>query len=238
MKPINTTTSPIRECSVVVSVKTPAKARPVASGIDPARNKKPVAPMNSSFDTFCVSKYIATGGDQIELRPPRVPENSPTATCQLRPGPIGMWAPNIWVSEKIIIAKPIEIVRVAVGKERINNDVKKMLDMMATPKSQYLAAIIRGDLQLAYCMQLVKMIGRVSRDMAMVGSITSVNIAIAAAGRPMPKKPLITPAKKNTTKIKVITPISSDGSKKARKSNSTDEFMEPHSLYLTRGSLW
>ena len=60
--------------------------------------------------------------------------------------------------------------------------------------------MIRGDLQLAYCMLLQKMIGRVSRDIAMVGSITSVNIAIAAPGRPIPK-PLITPAKKNTTKI-------------------------------------
>ena len=59
---------------------------------------------------------------------------------------------------------------------------------------------------------MVKIIGRVSNDIANGVSITRVSIAIAAGGRPMPRKPFIIPAKKNAAKIISVTPISWEGS--------------------------
>ena len=52
---------------------------PAASGKQPARKRNPVALINLSLDTLRARRYIATGGDQIELRPPNMPENSPTS---------------------------------------------------------------------------------------------------------------------------------------------------------------
>ena len=58
----------------------------------------------------------------------------------------------------------------------------------------------------------MKIIGRVSRDIAIGVSITNVSIAIAAGGRPMPRKPFITPAKKNAPKMISVILISWEGS--------------------------
>ena len=52
------------------------------------------------------------------------------------------------------------------------------------------------------------MIGKVSKDIAIGVSITKVSIIIAAGGRPMPRKPLIIPAKKNAPKMISVTLIS------------------------------
>ena len=120
-------------------------------------------------------------------------------------------APNIWVSEKAIIAKPIETVSTAFGKDMINSDVRKMLDMMARPKSQYFWAISRRFALRVYCAILVKIMGRVSKDMAMVGSITSVSNAIAAAGKPIPRKPFTIPERKNTPKTANVIAMSWEG---------------------------
>ena len=43
-------------------------------------------------------------------------------------------------------------------------------------------------------------------------STTKVSITIAAGGRPMPRNPLIIPAKKNAPKMISVIPISWDGS--------------------------
>ena len=106
------------------------------SGIDPAKNRKPVAPINSALDTFWARRYIATGGDQIELKPPNTPENKPTPTCQAGLWLIEIVAPNIWVNENAIIAKPIAIDITALGKDKINREVRKILAIMESPKSQ------------------------------------------------------------------------------------------------------
>jgi hypothetical protein len=58
---------------------------------------------------------------------------------------------------------------------------------------------------------LVKIMGRVSKDMAMVGSITSVSNAIAAAGKPIPRKPFTIPDRKNTPKTATVIAMSWDG---------------------------
>ena len=58
---------------------------------------------------------------------------------------------------------------------------------------------------------LVKIIGRVSKEMAIVGSIIKVRNAIAAAGRPMPKKPLMIPAKRKIAITAMVMAISCDG---------------------------
>ena len=58
----------------------------------------------------------------------------------------------------------------------------------------------------------MKIIGKVSRDIAIGVSITKVSKTIAAGGRPMPRKPFIIPAKKNAPKMNSVTPISWEGS--------------------------
>jgi hypothetical protein len=55
---------------------------------------------------------------------------------------------------------------------------------------------------------LVKIIGRVSNDIAIGVSMTRVSIAIAAGGRPIPRKPFMVPAKKNAPKMISVTLIS------------------------------
>ena len=116
----------------------------MANGTEPARNRNPVAPMNSAFETLRASKYIATGGDQIELKPPRPPANIPMATCQIELAPKDIFAPNIWLRENDIIAKPMVTEMMDLGKDIMNRDVKKMLTIIERPKSQYLFAISKG----------------------------------------------------------------------------------------------
>ena len=58
----------------------------------------------------------------------------------------------------------------------------------------------------------MKIIGKVSREIATGVSITKVSITIAAGGRPMPRNPFIIPAKKNAPKMISVIPISSEGS--------------------------
>ena len=109
------------------------------------------------------------------------------------------------------MAKPIETVSTAFGKDMINSDVKKILDMIARPKSQYFWAISRRFALRVYCAMLVKIMGRVNKDMAMVGSITSVSNAIAAAGKPIPRKPFTIPERKNTPKTANVIAMSWEG---------------------------
>ena len=93
----------------------------------------------------------------------------------------------------------------------MKNEVMKILTIMASANTQYFSAIGRGFLHPAYCMTLVKIIGRVIKEMAIVGSITKVRKAIAAVGRPMPKKPLIMPAKRKIAITAMVIAISCDG---------------------------
>ena len=94
------------------------------------------------------------------------------------------------------------------GKDIINIDVRKMLAIIEIPKSQYFFAISTRRLHPKYCKRLVKIIGKVSKDIAIGVSITKVSIAMAAGGRPMPRQPFMTPAKKNAPKMISVTLIS------------------------------
>ena len=180
----------------------------MASGIEPARNRKPVAPMNSAFEALRASKYIATGGDQIELKPPRTPAKTPMAKCQIELAPKDIFVPNIWLRENDIIANPIVTEMIDFAKDIINKDVKKILTIIDTPKSQYFFAISTRLSHPKYWKRLVKIIGKVSKDIAIGVSITKVSITIAAGGRPMPRKPFMAPAKKNAPKMISVTLIS------------------------------
>ena len=93
----------------------------------------------------------------------------------------------------------------------MKNDVMKMLTTMASANIQYFLAIGRGFSHRVYCMILVKIIGNVSSEIAMVGSITNVKKAIAAAGRPIPKNPLIIPANRKIANTARVMAISCDG---------------------------
>ena len=86
-----------------------------------------------------------------------------------------------------------------------------MLSTMARANIQYFLAMGRGFSQREYCIILVKIMGNVSSEMAMVGSITNVKKAIAAAGSPMPKNPLITPANTKIANTASVVAISCDG---------------------------
>ena len=94
----------------------------------------------------------------------------------------------------------------------MKNDVIKMLSTMARANIQYFLAIGRGFSQRVYCIILVKIIGNVSSEMAMVGSITNVKKAIAAAGRPIPKNPLMIPANRKIAITAKVMARSCDGS--------------------------
>ncbi|CAI8405499.1 MAG: Uncharacterised protein [Rhodospirillaceae bacterium] len=59
---------------------------------------------------------MATGGDQIELSPPKMPEQSPTPICQTGAAVTGNFTPDNNCRENITIAKPIDTVSKAVGK--------------------------------------------------------------------------------------------------------------------------
>ena len=79
-----------------------------------------------------------------------------------------------------------------------------MLITIASANIQYFWAMRRGFSHLMYCMVLVNIIGKVSSEIAIFGSITKVKKAIAADGNPIPKNPLTMPAKKNTATTKRV----------------------------------
>ena len=56
--------------------------------------------------------------------------------------------------------------------------------------------------------------GSVSSEMALLGSITNIKNAIAAAGNPMPRKPLIMPANKKIVITEIVIARSCDGKMK------------------------
>ena len=58
---------------------------------------------------------------------------------------------------------------------------------------------------------MVKIIGKVSKDIASGVSITKVKITIAAGGRPIPRNPFMIPAKKNAPKMIIVVPNSWEG---------------------------
>ena len=60
-------------------------------------------------------------------------------------------------------------------------------------------------------MILVKIMGSVSSEMALLGSITNIKNAIAAAGNPMPRKPLMMPANKKMLITEKVMARSCDG---------------------------
>ena len=62
-------------------------------------------------------------------------------------------------------------------------------------------------------MRFVNNIGITSKEIACAGGITNVNKAIAAAGRPIPKKPFTIPDIKKTKSIKIRVLMSLDGNK-------------------------
>ena len=53
--------------------------------------------------------------------------------------------------------------------------------------------------------------GSVSSEMAVLGSITNIKNAIAAAGNPMPRKPLMMPANKKIEITEIVIARSCDG---------------------------
>ena len=63
-------------------------------------------------------------------------------------------------------------------------------------------------------MILVKIMGSVSSEMALLGSITNIKNAIAAAGNPMPRKPLMIPANKKIVITEIVIARSCDGKMK------------------------
>ena len=60
-------------------------------------------------------------------------------------------------------------------------------------------------------MILVKIMGSVSSEMALLGSITNIKNAIAAAGNPMPRKPFMMPANKKIVTTEIVIARSCDG---------------------------
>ena len=62
-------------------------------------------------------------------------------------------------------------------------------------------------------MRFVNNIGITSKEIACAGGITNVNKAIAAAGRPIPRKPLTIPDTKKTKSIKMRMLMSLEGNK-------------------------
>ena len=135
-KPNKTITSPKPDCSNICGVKIPPKYSPNANGKAPTRNRNPVAEMKRSLSMPRAIRYMATGGDQIELTPPRTPDTIPNPSCQPMPGPMLNLNPISPFSATMIMATPIEIVKSAVGYDAIKSEVIKMLTRMAAPKIQ------------------------------------------------------------------------------------------------------
>ena len=63
------------------------------------------------------------------------------------------------------------------------------------------------------CVRFVNKIGITSNEIACAGGITKVSNAIAAAGSPIPRKPLTMPDRKKTQSIKTRMFISLEGNK-------------------------
>ena len=147
---------------------------------------------------------MATGGDQIELNPPKTPEIIPTKICQKYPSPIFNLIPNKIFDEKTTIAKPIANVNRDVGYDVIKIEVTKMLTIIVKAKKRNSKAVCRRSSDLKNWAKFVTISGIIIIEIASIGPITSVNKAIAADGNPIPKKPLIIPDKINVKIIKMM----------------------------------
>ena len=196
-KPANTKNKPNNDLIAVSIVKTPAIINPRARGKQPDNSKKPAVPINFSFEMPLAIKYIATGGDQIELNPPKTPAIDPNIICQIIFLSIFNFTPIKSFITNTIIAIPIDMVKKSVGYKFINIDTQKILKIKT--KEKYLYSFITWILfsDLKNCATFVNIIGRVSKEIATFGSITNVNKAIAAEGNPIPRNPLIIPEIKN-----------------------------------------
>ena len=64
------------------NVNTPDKYNPPAKGKQPDKKRNPEILKNCSLEKSLAIRYIATGGDQIELKPPRTPDIKPIRICQ------------------------------------------------------------------------------------------------------------------------------------------------------------
>ena len=76
-----------------------------------------------------------------------------------------------------------------------------MLIMIVSAKYLYLVTVWRRASERKNCMMFAKMIGKTIKEMAVFGSIKIVNRAIAAAGRPIPRNPLMTPEHKKAARM-------------------------------------
>ena len=147
---------------------------------------------------------MATGGDQIELNPPKIPEINPTKICQKYPSPIFNLMPNKIFAEKTTIAKPIAKVNKDVGYEVMKIEVIKILKIIVNEKKRNSKAVFKRSSDLKNWAKFVKISGIIIIEIASIGPITSVNKAMAADGNPIPKNPFIIPDKINVTIIKMI----------------------------------
>jgi len=92
----------------------------------------------------------------------------------------------------------------AVGKDVMNNYVTKMLVIMAAANHLYFIAICRLFSDRLNWTKFVKTIGKIISDIAVVGSMIRVRNAIAAAGRPIPRNPLMRAAMKKIPATRTI----------------------------------
>ena len=86
-----------------------------------------------------------------------------------------------------------------------------MLTTIENANNQYFFAMKRGFSHRAYWIILVKIMGSVSNEMASLGSITNIKNAMAAAGNPMPKKPLMMPANRKIITTEMVIARFCDG---------------------------
>jgi hypothetical protein len=110
--------------------------KPIANGAAPTRNKNPEAEMNLSLSRPLAIRYMATGGDHIELSPPKIPEIIPKIICKKFPSLTFNFIPTKPFNAYMTIAVPIEIVSNSVGYEDINNEVINILINIIIPISQ------------------------------------------------------------------------------------------------------
>ncbi len=76
-----------------------------------------------------------------------------------------------------------------------------MQTIIVSAKYLYFSAVWRRDSERKNCIMFAKMIGRTIREIAVFGSIKIVNRAIAAAGSPIPKNPLMMPEHKKAARM-------------------------------------
>ena len=113
--PIKTATRPRSECISVFGGYHARNHEPGCQRKTACQKQKSCCADKFSLDTLRARRYIATGGDQIELRPPNMPENSPTPTCQPIWPLTGRVMPKSRLTENATIATPIEAVSKPVG---------------------------------------------------------------------------------------------------------------------------